>query len=505
MCGIYFTNKLEIPINKIQTELSKRGNDAFNTSYEGNYFFSQALLARTDTINNSQQPLRVDNLTLLFSGEIYNHLDIRKKLNYTFKTLTDSETLIVGFKQLGSKIFDLIEGMYAIIIFDKEKNTLHVLRDSFGIKPLYYTNHNTLTFSSSLSLLKTEKIEKNAFLDYKYYGWLIGYKTIFKNVYAFPKGEYWKVNCNNNKIKKKKITNTIPENNSLKHLISTSFCNQSKASLKQGILFSGGIDSSLLAVISKNLKLNIPLYTFDFKGNQSKYGFSDDLTYAKKIAKELKLELRVVSYTDKDFINYKDNVLPYLNEPYLDLAGFSLHQICKEAKKDGIKILHNGLGPDEFFAGYRRHHFIKKIGSNLIIRRLPFLQKIIFNLIISRKKRVSPITSQYFKGSSFLEKSLNFDRNEYLTNNNLNYSEAIGLLHGIETRFPFLTSEIESLCHTKASNNWYNKKQLKEILSDYLPDEFISRAKSGFALPSDSFNLNTTKFRKRVLKNWLKN
>ena len=101
-------------------------------------------------------------------------------------------------------------------------------------------------------------------------------------------------------------------------------------------------------------------------GNQKKHGYSEDLDYAKKVAEQLQLKLIIVQYSEEDFKNYIE-ITKNFSEPILDLAGFSLNQLCKKANNDGVKILLSGLGPDEQFGGYRRHHFVKKLRVFLIL------------------------------------------------------------------------------------------------------------------------------------------
>lgn len=502
MCGIYFSTKLDIKESIVKRELTYRGADCYSSQKYKNNYFAHALLARTDAIAKSKQPFTYKNLTILFSGELYNHLEIRASLDYQFTSQTDTETLAVAFDLYGSSLFDKIRGMYAIIVFDDITNSLYVSRDSFGIKPLYYTLNHEITFSSALSLFKTQHIKNTIRTELVQYGWNFGNDTIKENVFSFPTTECWEINIDSGDIiqRNKKIIKNRP--NTLKKAILESFKEQSNNSLPQGILFSGGIDSTLLALSAKELGLSIPLYTFDFKGNQKKYGYSDDLTYAKKISDHLEMELRIVSFDDNDFEMYKEQ-LATLNEPYLDLAAFSLHQICKKANTDGIKILFNGLGPDEFWGGYRRHQFAKKVSTIFFLKRSNWIQGILMNLILTGRVKLASFKSPHFKGRSFLDKMLNFDQQEYLTNNNLKYAEAIGLLHNIETRFPFLTNEIASFTKDKKQDTWFNKKALKEILLDYLPKEFIDRPKSGFALPSKALKINRQQFRQEVLRSWL--
>lgn len=359
MCGIlaHINCTSSFSQEQIQSILSKRGADFFSFTQTANAIFYHALLALTDEIEHSIQPLESEQLIVLLNGEIYNHLELRKDLitHHSFKTQTDSETLLIGFQTLGKAFLQHLRGMFALIIHDKINKQTFIFRDGFGIKPLYYLpQKNELTICSSLDYFKNIPVNKKQQQTILTWGWSLKNQTLFDNVKQFPKGQLGVFNSITGDFTFEKIVALTSKKTELFESIKTSVKEQCKSPYPTGILFSGGIDSSVLAVATKELGLNLPLYTFDFKGNQEKYGFSEDLTYAKKIASELNLELRIVTYKESDFAEYVE-VHRTFSEPYLDLAGFSLHLLCKQAKKDGIKILLNGTGADEFFGGYRRH------------------------------------------------------------------------------------------------------------------------------------------------------
>lgn len=506
MCGIlaHINCTSSFSQEQIQSILSKRGADFFSFTQTANAIFYHALLALTDEIEHSIQPLESEQLIVLLNGEIYNHLELRKDLitHHSFKTQTDSETLLIGFQTLGKAFLQHLRGMFALIIHDKINKQTFIFRDGFGIKPLYYLpQKNELTICSSLDYFKNIPVNKKQQQTILTWGWSLKNQTLFDNVKQFPKGQLGVFNSITGDFTFEKIVALTSKKTELFESIKTSVKEQCKSPYPTGILFSGGIDSSVLAVATKELGLNLPLYTFDFKGNQEKYGFSEDLTYAKKIASELNLELRIVTYKESDFAEYVE-VHRTFSEPYLDLAGFSLHLLCKQAKKDGIKILLNGTGADEFFGGYRRHMLAKTL--NFVPR---FLQKTALKSIIT--KQFPPVTRlekkvlQPYCSSNFLQTLLCYDQNEYLENNNLKYTDGIGLYHGIEIRVPLLSPQIVTYGLDELKNNRIGKPALKDILYKHLPKELVNRPKSGFALPIQFFKRKKRALRKQLLTNWL--
>ncbi len=509
MCGIIVHSNSTPFLSTENTKelLNKRGKDNFTTLHTKNTIFFHSLLALTDAIENTVQPLENENFVVLLNGEIYNHLDLRASLfvHHSFKTQTDTETLLLGFQELGIAFFQYLRGMFAFVIYDKKKDKLIISRDQFGIKPLYFHQQNkALILSSSLDYFKPFPVNNQQLKINKKWGWSLGNQTLFKDVHQFPKGKTAIFDCKTGQLDYLKTTyktNKKPKT-SLFELIKESVKEQTNSFYPSAILFSGGVDSTLLALASKEIGLNLPLYTFDFKGNQQKNGYSEDFIYAKKIASKLNLELRIVSYNKEDFEEYLKQHSDF-PEPYLDLAGFSLHLLCKQAKKDGIKILLNGTGADEFFGGYRRHLFAKKFDW------LPqFTQKRALSYLISKSnKKLSVIEKKAlgnYKRDSFSQFVLSYDQNEYLENNNLKYTDGIGLFNEIEIRVPFLTPEITSFGQKRLYEGVLGKTDLKSILYQHFPKEWIDRKKSGFALPIQSLNKKTSKLRNDLLKNWFK-
>ena len=507
MCGILAHINCSSPfsLQKIEAILAKRGTDFFSTAKTERATFYHALLALTDNIENSIQPLQNEQDIVLLNGEIYNHLEIRTSLlnQSFFKTQTDTETLLEGFQQLQSKLFQYLRGMFSLLIYDKTNQHTYIYRDFFGIKPLYYSHHKKeLTVCSSLDYFKKRQTDEEQINLTKKRGWPLQNNTLFKNVQQFPKGE---LGIFDNKKGVLSFVKIKPKDYSTKETlfdsIKASVKEQAASPYKTGILFSGGIDSTLIALAAKQLHLKLPLYTFDFKGNQEKFGYSEDLLFAKQIAEKLNLELRIVSYKDSDFTDYLKTHRTF-SEPYLDLAGFSLHLLCKQAKKDGVKILLNGTGADEFFGGYRRHQLAKCFN---------FIPKLLhgkaLQLLITKKftsaQAIEKVTLKKYSGDSFTQTVLRYDQNEYLENNNLKYTDGIGLFHGIEIRVPLLTHQIVKHGLNELNKNQLGKTILKEILYKYLPKSLIDRPKSGFALPIQVFGKQKKKLRTQLLTDWL--
>ena len=144
-----------------------------------------------------------DNLVIVFNGEIYNHSELRKTIgNYSYKSSSDTETILAGFKKYGTKFFSKLNGIFAFAIYDLQRNHLILCRDQFGVKPLYYyTKENELYFGSELkSFLKIndwdKSIDSSAIMNYLHFLWSPGGQTPFEHVRKFPPGHFAIIDLN---------------------------------------------------------------------------------------------------------------------------------------------------------------------------------------------------------------------------------------------------------------------------------------------------------------------
>ncbi len=143
MCGIYITNipYEESIIQKKLESISFRGPDYTGFKKVNNLSLGHLRLSVLDLDARSHQPFEFDDLSIVFNGEIYNYKDIKRELlalGYHFKTESDTEVLLIGYKHWGSEVLNKINGMFAFSIYDSIKNRIFSARDRLGVKPFYY-------------------------------------------------------------------------------------------------------------------------------------------------------------------------------------------------------------------------------------------------------------------------------------------------------------------------------------------------------------------------------
>ncbi len=558
MCGIigYYGNNVKAFLKSPRTELlTHRGPDNQSSLIGQNYFIGHTRLSIQDLSDNANQPMKSsDNLYILsFNGEIYNHISLRNKyLNeIDFKSSGDTETLLYGLIKYGEKFILKLNGIFSFSFLNLSTGDFLIVRDHFGVKPLYYRiNEDEIYFSSELKSILSHnkqkaKINTNAIKNYINFLWSPGDQTPFKEYKKLLPGHLIKGNLK--KIKTLSITRyySIPFNGNyfndktedklvsmLESKLLKAIERQMLSDVPIGFFLSGGLDSSLLVAMARkiNPKKKINCYTIN---SESLDGFTNDLFYARKVAKYLNVNLKIVN-AKSDILKDFDKVIYYLDEPQSDPAAINVYNICKAARDDGIKVLISGTAGDDVFSGYRRHRairihqfidmlpspflkLIKKISihinvSNSLSRRI---KKLIYNIDLKRNERILGLYSWidkdilkklfindndydcfiYFKEleklikeePSELNKMLFWDLNTFLVDHNLNYTDKLSMASGVEVRVPYLDIDLVEFStkippSLKLKGN-ITKYLLKRVAEKYLPNEVIFRPKTGFGAP----------------------
>jgi len=388
MCGIAgIINKNDTIsdelMNLIQESIAHRGPDSQSRYVENHVGLIHNRLAILDLSVNGNQPMldKSGNYVLVFNGEIYNHLEIRKDLlskGYTFRGFSDTETLLYGYIEYGKEILNKLNGIFAFCIYDKQNQKLFLARDQMGVKPLYYyLKDDVFLFGSELkSIVCFEKVDKEidnrALMNYITFLWSPGEMTPFKHINKLLPGHYLTVNTSTLKSDIKQFYD-IPFNGNrmeVKNEQALTFLTEQKlfdalerqmmSDVPVGFFVSGGIDSTLIAAITQQIfpSQKINAFTIDSGENaMKKEGFSDDLFYAKLISKKLDFKLNIIE-AKLDILTDFDKMIWHLDEPQADVAPLNVYHIAKGARENGIKVLLGGAGGDDLFSGYRRHQVL---------------------------------------------------------------------------------------------------------------------------------------------------
>jgi asparagine synthase (glutamine-hydrolysing) len=556
MCGI--AGSINIPftnIKNIQNNLSHRGPNSSGFFSFSNVFLIHTRLSIQDLSSNANQPMTIDGLTIVFNGEIYNHLDLRTEFpESTFKTSSDTETLLHLYKKYSFNFLNTLDGMFSFAIFDKPRNIIFFARDRAGKKPLYfYKNNNQFLFASELETMRKNillEIDYNSINEYLHSGYINGKKTPYINVNKLSAGHYAILKLKNMQFEEKKwwaidkfYTKTFPGflnsnisifddllHKSVKRRISSS-------DLEVGVFLSGGIDSGLITAIASNYKSNLKTFTVAMPGE-----FNEE-QFALKVAQKYNTNHTILNISFNNLKNDIEKILINYGEPFFDSSAIPSYYISQEAKKH-ITVILNGDGADELFGGYRRYVPFKyfnlfktnkglHILINFILKFLPYPnQKIskynyLYRLLNIYSQNTN--TKKYFAATNDLMYDLNnvFSENYNVPDNDetirkllLKYKNSFKVLlyldftqilvadllvkmdiatmaHSLEGRSPFLSKEILEYAPSLPDNlkiNHYNTKYfLREYGKKYLPEIIIQQPKRGFEVPLSSWVNNELK------------
>ena len=271
MCGLNFylakrdNHQLKKWIKDSREHIESRGPDNYSELFleSDKIGFSHSRLAIVDLDERSNQPFKYKDYILLFNGEIYNFLKIKRELvnlGYSFKTTSDTEVLIIGYHHFKDEIFEKIDGMFAFVIYDSVSKSVIFGRDKNAEKPMYmFNNSQKLAISSNfLALTEFSDLSKENLAENLKYGFSLMDRTIYKNILCLLPGviykfEILKDECVSAPIlsMKKSIKCNIKKSlgdsaKQLGSLIETSLSQTIHADVPVGLLFSGGVDSTIL-------------------------------------------------------------------------------------------------------------------------------------------------------------------------------------------------------------------------------------------------------------------
>ena len=353
--------------------MNHRGPDVSNHETGRGYAIGHNRLSIIDLNNRSNQPFN-DNenrFILSYNGEIYNYVDLKNQLKneYSFKTNSDTEVLLAGYKIYGKKILNKLNGFFAFAIYDTKEKTLFFARDRLGIKPLYYSLFNgVFIFCSEIKpILETMLVPRKA--DHLGINQYLNLQssffpsTMIKNIQMLEPGSFGTLNHENLKLKTTKYWEMkIPSNynsnfskeavvHNVRNKVLKAIELRQVSDVKVGAFLSGGVDSSIIVAGMKHLGIK-DINTFSLVHEQSDY---DESKYSDLIAKNNSTNHHKINISKSEVLHsIKEAVLKY-DSPSVD--GINSYIVSKKIKDTGIRVALSGLGGDEVFAGYPQFYY----------------------------------------------------------------------------------------------------------------------------------------------------
>ena len=557
MCGICgYVSRKNITIEelkKMNDTIYHRGPDdageeIYSLSGGRSVGLAQRRLSIQDLSPLGHQPMHSKDkrLSVIFNGEIYNFLELREELSdYTFLSHCDTEVIIAAYLKWGISCVDKFNGMFAICIYDREDDSVYLVRDRIGKKPMYYElDGEDMYFASELKPLMSrpgfaKTIRNDIVTRYLYQQYINAPDTIFENVYKLEPGsilhyhngqvktwKYWDVKQVYHKMQENPVTDYAQAKAELKELLKKSVASRMISDVPLGAFLSGGYDSSLITAIAQEHSEE-PVKTFSIGFHEEKY---NEAKYASEVAKHLGTNHTELYISEKEMFDMVDSIPQYYDEPMADSSQIPSMLVAELAKRD-VTVVLSGDGGDEFFCGYNVYENVKQaqmldmLGGmthgvcNLpglkqigLEDKLPFRVRVIAgnrnketktqfgagNYVVRANKMVlgDGLPCHYEIESGYQVKDwqirrMLLDMDTYLPGDILCKVDRATMKYSLEARCPIMDRDVMEYSFRMAHNIKYengNKKRiLKDIAYDYIPKELLDRPKVGFGVPLDKW------------------
>ncbi|HSC53846.1 MAG TPA: asparagine synthase (glutamine-hydrolyzing) [Phnomibacter sp.] len=546
MCGIAGSINFQFESSRINAAMGHRGPDAQTGYTHQNVQLHHLRLSILDAEGGKQPMHYMDRYTIIFNGEIYNHLDVRKELGLQCTTHSDTETLLHAYHVEGTAMLNRLDGMFAFVIYDKQEQSLFLARDRAGKKPLYFYNDGSrFVFASELNALRTIlplEVNMEHLPFYLRLGSMLQEHTPYRHVSELLQGSWVKVQVHNLECSKhrwwqigdyytrpqQKITeeDAIEKLDGLLNLAVKRRLESSD--LEVGSFLSGGIDSGLVTAMAANLHPRLQTFTVSFDGS------FDEAPLARLVAERYQTQHHEISIQLNHLQDDVEKIVAQYGEPFYDSSAIPSWYVSQAASQH-LTVILNGDGADELFGGYRRYvpfnqyNFFKTPDAvrglaNTLIKWLPpgHQKKSIYNYLyrlanVASKKGIASYltsTSDIFEGfeHALLQKGeadfafanawvnqvaherisglkmlmwLDFDIT--LFSDLLVKMDIATMAHSLEGRSPMLSKELlewaPSLPDNFKINGKTTKYLLRKLAGKYLPETLLHQPKRGFEVP----------------------
>lgn len=559
MCGIcgYYAYKTKRPIRqgllaKMLSSIQHRGPDDEGTYADQEMAFGMRRLSIID-LDGGHQPMSNEDGTIwiVFNGEIYNFPSLRSELfskGHIFRTRSDTETVIHAYEEWGLEFLKKLNGMFGLAIWDQTRREVILARDPFGIKPLYYADHQgTLIFASEIKAILASRavaseVNLTALDQYLTFSFVPSPLTMFNGIKKLQPGYFLRASEHGTHIERFYCPDVKLENRSdsewlemLHNEIESSVQRQMISDVPVGVMLSGGMDSATVAMLMRrNSNQPIHSFTVGFSGNFQ----LNELNEARRSAELIGCTHHESVISSEDFEAFLPKSIWHMEEPISNPSALPFYWICKFAR-EYVKVVLTGQGADEPFAGYGRHlgeyygalyrgipgtirrniitPIVDKLPRNEQIKRavhsldvendLSRITKIytIFDGALKKslyqadlhhetQKNLEVVVNEWWKHTGRLD-PLNqmtyVDARFSLADNLLMYGDKMSMAVSLEARVPFLDLRlmefVESMpAHLKIRGRT-QKYLLKKAVTKWLPAEIVKRKKIGFATPVDQW------------------
>lgn len=562
MCGIAGVIDLDgAPIPRLAQRLAvmnrliaHRGPDDQSswTDPSGCAGFTHRRLSIIDLSPGGRQPMvGQDGAVLTFNGEIYNYIELRAALggHWPFRTATDSETILAAHHRHGDDAPNHLRGMWAYSLWDPKTRRLTASRDRFGIKPFYYAVvGRTLYFASEikaiLPFLPEVRTDGQALAEYVTFQYQLGPETLFEGVRQLPPAHNLVVE--NGRIEERRYWDLVYEpvrgkpaewyENRVRELVEESLTLHLRSDVPVGAYVSGGVDSSLVALLSSR---HAEANNIFFHGKFTEFPGYDESPYAEEVARLSGGSLHQIDITGQDFADTIRKVIWHLDAPVAGPGAFPQFMVSELAAKH-VKVVLGGQGGDEMFGGYARVliGYMEQCLKGAVEGRLDSFKPSFADILpqldmlgpykplmqsLFREGLFGPLDARYFRltdrsndmqsevdwrqldkdavferfaasfnaptvgGDAHLDKMTRFDF-MHLLPALLQVEDRMSMAHGLEARVPLLDAPLVEFAATIPPEIKFPGGRMKHMLRhtfrDVIPQDILDRRdKMGFTTP----------------------
>ncbi len=554
MCGLSGIVDFQQPpslelLERMRQALTHRGPDDSGVWQQGPAGLCHNRLSIIDLSANGHQPMITADgaLAMVYNGEVYNFQALRQELEQAgcaFRSHSDSEVVLQAYRHWGESAFARLEGMYALALWDSRRQCLLLVRDRFGIKPLYlYRQGSRLTFGSEVKALLAAGIPRQlnpiALHEFLYYGTALGGKSCFEGVTKLEPGHLARFDRNGLELSQyvsiydvQPVQDTLDQaTERVRELLSAAVTRHLISDVPVGVFLSGGVDSSAItALASRTLGGRLQTFSvgFDFAGKMN------ELEQAAAVASHFGTEHHELMVSCKELPELLERLVHCHDEPFGDEANLPLYLLCQQLGGK-IKVVLQGDGGDELFGGYFRYSRLNHrrlfrllgIPASLVAPFLPGTSKAyralrtltalrdpdesrqmawlmaqehpdhppydLFSNAFAATLRQSDPFARYgafharFAALDPVQRMLYTDSGIILPDTYFEKVDKSTMAWGIEVRVPFVDTQLAAYvmglpAHMKV-RGWQKKFLLRRALRGIVPDFVLDSPKKGFGVP----------------------
>jgi asparagine synthase (glutamine-hydrolysing) len=558
ICGILNLDSAQVDdglIAVMNQSLVHRGPDGHGQFTSGPIGLGHRRLAIVDLTATGSQPMSTacGRFVISYNGEIYNYLDLRTELQskgHKFHSRSDTEVLLRSWLEWGSACIPKLNGMFAIAIWDAQEKQLTLVRDKYGIKPLYYAmfGRSFVFGSEQRAILQhpaaTHHLDRTALVEYLTFQNIISDRTLNEAIRILPAGhilqlrigehsprihEYWDFHFGDSA----NFKDHRDLEDELEFLIRQAVHRQLKSDVEVGSYLSGGLDSGTIAVLAREKCHDLKTFTcgFDTSDVVAQEAHYDERAAARQLATRLGTRHYEVEVGPRDFEAFLETVATQLEEPRVG-QSYPNYLVAKLASEQ-VKVVLSGTGADEMFGGYTwryeaaldspdrqtfvekyfncwnrlfKPHELRKLLSPIWHDVADFDVRELFETTLCRNSR--------FRSSetSFLNDCFYFEAKTFL-HGLLVVEDKLSMAHGLETRLPFLDDDVVNFAmrcpvglkvsRNKVSPSWISspstenagpsvvgKRILRRVLEGIIGEDFLRLRKQGFSAPDSAWFSN---------------